>query len=458
MSAASLSPDSGDINEFIQAACVPLDSGHATGSLEEAEAILAAHPQIPDANIYTAAILGNEAAIRRFLAVDSTNATTKGGPRNWDALTHLCFSRYLRLDPARSDAFVHAATALLDAGASANTGWYEINHQPNPGWESVLYGAAGVAHHEGLTRLLLERGADPNDGEVSYHAPEGWDNAALKALVQSGRMTPESLATMLLRKADWHDFEGIKYLLEHGADPNLKTDWGYTALHQALRRDNAIENIAVILDHGGDPTLENRSDAKSACSIAARRGRADALELFERRGFRLEFKGVEKLIAACARNDDRTIDSIRINEPNLLSELLVDGGTLLAEFAGVGNTRGVRQLLDLGVPVAAIYQEGDGYFGVAEQSTALHVAAWRARHETVKLLIERGTPINLPDGNGRTPLALAVLACVDSYWTERRSPESVEALLQAGASVTGVRFPSGYAEVDELIRNYTGTS
>jgi ankyrin repeat protein len=265
-------------------------------------------------------------------------------------------------------------------------------------------------------------------------------------------MTPESLATMLLRKADWHEFEGIKYLLEHGADPNLMTDWGYTALHEASRRDNAIKNIAAMLDHGADSMLENRSDGKSACSIAARRGRADALEWFERRGFRLGFKGVEKLIAACARNDDGAIDSIRINEPNRLSELLVDGGKLLAEFAGIGNTTGVRQLLDFGVPVAAIYQEGDGYFGIAGQSTALHVAAWRARHETVKLLIERGAPINLPDGRGRTAMVLAVLACLDSYWTERRSPESVEALLQAGASVTGVRFPSGYAEVDELLR------
>jgi hypothetical protein len=33
--------------------------------------------------------------------------------------------------------------------------------------------------------------------------------------------------------------------------------------------------------------------------------------------------------------------------------------------------------------------EGDGYFEIAKDSTALHVAAWRARHGTVKLLIER---------------------------------------------------------------------
>jgi hypothetical protein len=75
-----------------------------------------------------------------------------------------------------------------------------------------------------------------------------------------------------------------------------------------------------------------------------------------------------------------------------------------------------------------------------------------------KLLIERGAPVDVPDGKGRTPLAIAVRACVDSYWTEMRSPDSVDALLRAGASVGGVRFPSGYAEVDELLRQYGGTA
>jgi hypothetical protein len=70
----------------------------------------------------------------------------------------------------------------------------------------------------------------------------------------------------------------------------------------------------------------------------------------------------------------------------------------------------------------------------------------------VKLLIERGAPVDVPDGEGRTPLALAVRACVDSHWTYRRSPESVEALLRAGASAGGSALPSGYAEVDELFR------
>ncbi|MGH7124442.1 MAG: hypothetical protein ACREFI_08735 [Stellaceae bacterium] len=141
------------------------------GSLDAAEAILAAHPEIASGDIHTAALLGDAAAVCRFLALDPANATSKRGPRGWDALTHLCFSKYLRLDRARTDDFVRAATALLDAGASANTGFWEPGHQPNPEWESVLYGAAGVAHHPEMTRLLLERGADPNDEEAPYHAP-----------------------------------------------------------------------------------------------------------------------------------------------------------------------------------------------------------------------------------------------------------------------------------------------
>ncbi len=422
------------------------------GPLEPAQAILAAHPEVAGSGILAAAILGDDATVRRFLALDAGNATAKGGPRDWDALTCLCFSKYLRLDRSRSAGFVGAATALLDAGASPNTGFYDRSHQPAPEFESALYGAAGVAHHADLTRLLLERGADPNDEEVPYHTPEGYDNDALKFLVESGKLSADSLTTMLLRKHDFHDYDGIKWLLEHGADPNRMTRWRLTALHQAVQRDNAIEIVEASLDHGADPTL--LTHGMSAIAIAARRGRRDLLELFERRGIPNELHGVDRLIAACARNDAESVGAIAAREPHLVGEVLAGGGKLLAEFAGVGNTDGVGKLLDLGVDVMARFQEGDGYWDVAKDSTALHVAAWRARHATVKFLIARGAEVDVHDGKGRTPLALAVRACVDSYWTNLRSPESVEALLSAGAPVRGVDYPSGYAEVDELLRRH----
>jgi hypothetical protein len=73
------------------------------------------------------------------------------------------------------------------------------------------------------------------------------------------------------------------------------------------------------------------------------------------------------------------------------------------------------------------------------------------RPAVVQLLIGRGSPVDLPDAHGRTPLALAVRACVDSYWTERRTPGSIEALLRAGASPKGIAIPTGYPDADTLL-------
>ena len=447
---------------FLRAASVPRDAGHASGTLEDAEAFLATYPEVATSDIYTAATLGDAGSVKGFLAADARNATAKGGPYGWDALTHLCFSRYLRLDRSRSDGFVKAAKALLDAGADANTGWMEDEHEPRGTWESAIYGAAGLARHPELTHLLLEHGADPNDEETAYHASETHDNRALKVLVESGKLNETGLTTVLLRKTDWHDYEGVKWMLEHGVDPNHLTRWGKTAIHNAVLSDNAIEIFEVLLDHGADPTMmAERSERlpkiapqRSGVAMAARRGRRDVLELFERRGIRAELDGVDGLIAACAQNDAGRVQSIVEKEPRLVSELLAEGGRLLVQFAGVGNAEGVEQLLRLGVGVDQLSEEGDNYFDIARNSTALHAAAWRARHQTVKLLLERGATVDAKDGKGRTPLALAVRACVDSYWKERRSPESVRMLLSAGATASGVEYPSGYAEVDELLREH----
>jgi ankyrin repeat protein len=436
------------------------------GSLERSEAILAAHPEVASSDVHVVAILGDDRAVRRFLALDPSAATARGDPRGWDALTHLCFSNYLRLDAARSDGFVRAAQALLDAGASASTGFWEVNHVPEPEWESAIYGAAGVAHHPELTRLLLEYGANPNDEETPYHAPETYDNRALEVLVRSGKLTDDSLTTILLRKTDWHDYEGIKWLLERGVDPNRTSRFDKTALHNAVLSDNELPIIEALLQHGANPMLvAERPDRirttetnQSAVSMAVRRGRGDVLDLFERRGFPIEVHGVERLIGACARNDVAGVGSIAAREPARVAELTAEGGTVLAQFAGNGNTDGVRHLLDLGVDVRAPYKQGNSYLGVAEDSTALHVAAWLARHATVQLLVERGAAVDVPDGQGRTPLMLAVRACVDSYWTRRRSTESVRALLNASASVRGVMFPSGYPPVDELLKAHGAES
>jgi ankyrin repeat protein len=408
--------------EFIRAA-----TWH--GTLDEAEAILAQHPELRAGDIHTAAILGDDRAVKQFLADDRSNATAKSPPYGGDALNYLGLSKYLRLDPARTPGFLRAAAALLDAGADPNTGFWTTGQHPER--ETALYGAAGVAHHAELTRLLLERGADPNDIEAVYHSPETHNNAAMRLLVETGKVTRENLALMLVRKHDWHDYEGAKYLLERGVDPNYMREQGWIPIHHAIARNNGLNIIELLLDHGADPRV--RKDGATAIERAARKGRGDLLKLFEQRGFPIALRGVDRLIAACATNDARTVGEIREREPKLVRELLAQGSTLLAEFAGTWNTAGVRHLLDLGVPVNARYA-GDGYFDIAKDSTALHVAAWQSRPDLVQLLIERGADVKAQDAKGRTPLVLANKACTDSYWVERATAEPARLLRAAGAT------------------------
>jgi ankyrin repeat protein len=434
-----------------------IDAAIWHGGLDRANALLTADPDLARGSIFAAAVLGDDEAVRRFLAADAAAATATAGPHGTTALVYLCFSNYLRLDPARTPAFVGAATALLDAGADPNGGFRSTGDYPE--FEAAIYGAAGVAHHPDLTRLLLERGADPNDNETAYHAAETYDNAAMHILVESGTLNQAGLATLLLRKTDWHDYQGIKWLLERGVDPGPITQWGKTALHNAILSDNALAIVELLLDHGADPlaiaTRPERGSPvlghRTAVEMAARRGRGDALDAFARRGFSTELQGLERLLSACARHDAAAAHAIAAAEPLIVKALEADGGRFLAWFAGVDNAPGVALLLDLGVPVDAPFVEGEAYFNEAPNSLAIHVAAWRASHATLRLLIARGSPIEVPDGNRGTPLMLAVRACVDSYWAGRRSPESVKALLAAGASTTGVTIPSGYADVDALL-------
>lgn len=446
------------VSLFIEFASVPRHGWHGSGTLEQAELIRSRYPHVATASIYAAAVLADEKAVRAYLEENPALATAPGGPHGWDALTYLCFSRYLRLDPSRSEAFVATARVLLETGAGANTGWMETtdDEPPRPFLESVLYASAGLAHHPGLTRLLLEYGADPNDEETCYHAPESYDNNVVQILIDSGRCNERSLAWLAARKADWHDDKGLLLALDGGAKPNYMTHWKYSPFQHSIRRDNGLIMIQMFLDHGADPYLRNADHNRNAFQMAAYHGRGDILAEFERRGFAPNFDGptpdLDGLVAACALAEKPRVQKLIAANPDLQRQLLQIGGALLARFAGAANLDGVRTLLELGVPVDALWPEGDPYFDLTRNSTALHVAAWRAHHDVVRELIARGAAVNAKNARGRTPLQLAVKACTDSYWMRRRKPDSVSALLAAGATTEGIRLPTGYDAIDELLR------
>jgi ankyrin repeat protein len=439
------------VNAFIEAACVDIRGWHGGGTLEQAEKILAANPRIATANIYSAAVLGNQAAMHQWLARDAKLAAAKGGPHGWDALTYLCFSRYLRIHKDRSESFASCARLLLESGAEANTGWInEVDEPSKPFIEAAIYGAAGVAQSAAVTQVLLDFGADPNDGETPYHVAETYDNEVLKILLRSGRFNERSLATVAMRKCDWHDDAGLLLVLEHGANPNYMSVWKLTPLHQSIRRDNGLVMIEHLLDHGANPLIANQHNGRNAFQMAAYHGRGDILDAFDRRGFKYEFKGMDALVAACAHGQTSVAQATLTQAPDLRESFLSMGGTLLARFSGPGNDAGVRTLLELGISPNALW-EGDGYWDLAPGSTALHVAAWRANHQLVRTLIAAGAGVNACDSRNRTSLQLAVKACTDSYWKYRRQPDSIAALLAAGAATDGIPLPTGYEAIDQLL-------
>jgi ankyrin repeat protein len=432
---------------FTEAACIPLDgSWHGSGDRVRSDAILAAHPTVASQDVFVAAILGDDSALARFVDADPSAATTTGGLFDWDPLTYLCFSRYLR-DAARSEGFTRSARLLLERGASANTGFYWQEHEPEPCFEPVLYGAAALAKHLDVTRALLDHGADPNDGETAYHLPEGYDNAVMKLVVEAGRVSPATLVTMLLRKHDWHDYEGVVWLLDHGADPNLLLGWGSRALHQALQRDNALRLFVALLDHGANPGLPNEA-GQSAVALAARVGRGDVLELFTQRGHDVTLDGAEAFLAACARGDSTGARELLAADPGLAG---ARDPTALVAFAAAGNTAGVALLLDLGFDPTLRASPW-----MSRDDTPLHAAIWRGRHEAAKLLIARGAPLEAVNGRGETPLTYALRAKLESHWTGVRTTETVETLLAAGADASVLTQPTGWDALDALLRSRPG--
>jgi ankyrin repeat protein len=210
--------------------------------------------------------------------------------------------------------------------------------------------------------------------------------------------------------------------------------------------------IEAMLNRNADPYLPNNADGRNAIQMAAYHGRDDILAALDQRGFELKLEGLDALVAACARADLETAQNLAAGDRQLMTQLLEMGGELLARFAGAANDAGVRCLLALGVPVAALWPDGDGYWEITPNSTSLHVAAWRAHHEVVRTLIAAGTPVNALDSRNRTALQLAVKACTQSYWKYRRQPDSVAALLAAGATTEGIELPTGYDAIDELLR------
>src|SRR5215218_1956661 len=130
------------------------------GRAERAEALLAADPGLARGDLAVALVLGDADTVGRALAADPTLVSRELPGAGRRPLSCACHSAFLAPDQPRAAGVRGVVELLLDAGADPNE-TFENEYGAMP----VLYGAAGVAHDPKTTRLLLDRGANPDDGE-----------------------------------------------------------------------------------------------------------------------------------------------------------------------------------------------------------------------------------------------------------------------------------------------------
>jgi ankyrin repeat protein len=218
---------------------------------------------------------------------------------------------------------------LLRAGAN-------VNQTTEYGWTPLL--TATNNRHYKLGELLIEWGADPNISNKGGWTPlylatdnrniEGGDypvpkpdmdhleyiqflldhgaNPNLRAKDNTLTRTiftmqwfQEAGATPFVRAAQSSDTALMKLLLAYGADPKLRTDFGDTALtaaagigwvegvtYERSAKDN-IEAVKMLLDLGLDPNGAN-NDGRTPLMGAAMKGRNEVVQMLVDKGAKLD--------------------------------------------------------------------------------------------------------------------------------------------------------------------------
>ena len=380
------------VDEFIRCA-----TGGASG---RAERLLALHPRMASATLHTALVLGDAATVDRHLRAQPELATLQGGPQHWEPLLYVCHTCMHGSVPARRNGLVAIAKQLCAAGANPNAEYHWNWHPELP--RTALWASLCAVKHLPLAEVLLEAGANPTDGVSVHIAGGGGDLDALELLHRYGvnvNGVPGGVPPLVYMMGWGTDPEGPRWLLEHGADPNLA--WGdedEAPLHVAARRWD-VAMVEHLVRHGADP-LRRRKDGCTPHTLAELYGNHDIAVRLLGLGAQDELSPLERFVAACARGDREGARAMLEARSALGTELRPAHHLMLHRPAESGNALVLETMLASGFEPDA--RDKDNV-------TPLHRAAMGGHVEAVRVLLAFGANVNALDGMfSATPLVWAV--------------------------------------------------
>ena len=361
------------------------------GAKDRALRLLRRHEGIAHANMFAELVLGDVKAIEARLQAHPEAAVTPGGTQNWEPLLYVCHTCLHRDAPERGKGLAQIARVLLRHGANPNAEYHWNWHPELP--RTALWGALIDMDHVALAEVLLEGGANPTDGVSMQIAAGSGHIAALELLHRFGANVngiPGGVPPLryILGWAGPQGLPGIRWLLEHGANPNLAwAQSGDAPLHVAAQRWD-VPLVELLVSHGAD-IHQRRADGRTAHSIAALHGNKEIAAWLSQHGAKDELSPLEHFVSACSSGDRSQAMSMLAEHPSLRQELRTEHHLMMHVPAERGDSKVLELMLDCGFDPNA----RDG-----ENVTALHRAAMAGRVDAVRVLLAHGASVNALDG------------------------------------------------------------
>ena len=339
-----------------------------------AQRLLGQHPDIAGDSLYTAVVCGEIQDVERLVAERPDEARDPGGARGWTPLLYLCYTRFTH--QSTIDNAVAIGRLLLDRGANPNDFYMAGDAR-----YSALVGVAGEGEQDSprqpqaqaLFQLLLERGAEPFDMQILYNTHFSGDVLWWLELADAHTVNTDRAAAW--KDPDWTMLDmggygsGARFLLELALE---KRD---LRLAEWLLAHGANPNAAPARDgRRSKRTLHEEALVNGFAGMAAllvRHGATPAAPVLDDR---------ETFLHACFRLDRDAVRAHLETHPE-------DRQSPEAIFAAARRDRAdvVGFLLDLGVPIEV---------EDPQKQRTLHVAAAHNARRVADLLVERGAEID----------------------------------------------------------------